>query len=122
MQPDSPGEIVFTIKEYLKEIRKTPLLTVDQEIELVRRISKGDEFARIKLFEANRRIVVAIGKKYIIRDLRSFADIIEVGNMGLIIAIEKYQSERGFKFSTYAAWWIKKTIEQAIAHPAGLTF
>ncbi len=103
------------IKYYLKEIRKTPLLTFDQEQELARRIAKGDQEARAKMIEANLRLVVAIGKKYINRGLQ-FSDIIEEGNLGLIRAVEKFQYERGFKFSTYASWWIKQSIERAIVN------
>jgi RNA polymerase nonessential primary-like sigma factor len=103
------------IKYYLKEIRKTPLLTFEQEQELAKRIEKGDLEARAKMIEANLRLVVAIGKKYINRGLQ-FSDIIEEGNLGLIRAVEKFQYERGFKFSTYASWWIKQSIERAIVN------
>ena len=103
------------IKYYLKEIRKTPLLTFEQEQELAKRIAKGDQESRAKMIEANLRLVVAIGKKYINRGLQ-FSDIIEEGNLGLIRAVEKFQYERGFKFSTYASWWIKQSIERAIVN------
>ncbi len=103
------------IKYYLKEIRKTPLLTFEQEQELAKRIAKGDAEARAKMIESNLRLVVAIGKKYINRGLQ-FSDIIEEGNLGLIRAVEKFQYERGFKFSTYASWWIKQSIERAIVN------
>jgi len=103
------------IKYYLKEIRKTPLLTFDQEQELAKKIEKGDQDARAKMIESNLRLVVAIGKKYINRGLQ-FSDIIEEGNLGLIRAVEKFQYERGFKFSTYASWWIKQSIERAIVN------
>lgn len=103
------------IKYYLKEIRKTPLLTFEQEQDLARRIEQGDHEARAKMIEANLRLVVAIGKKYINRGLQ-FSDIIEEGNLGLIRAVEKFQYERGFKFSTYASWWIKQSIERAIVN------
>ncbi|HUI66668.1 MAG TPA: sigma-70 family RNA polymerase sigma factor [Nitrospirota bacterium] len=103
------------IKYYLKEIRKTPLLTFEQEQELAKRIEQGDGEARAKMIEANLRLVVAIGKKYINRGLQ-FSDIIEEGNLGLIRAVEKFQYERGFKFSTYASWWIKQSIERAIVN------
>jgi len=103
------------IKYYLKEIRKTPLLTFEQEQALAKRIEKGDQEARAKMIEANLRLVVAIGKKYINRGLQ-FSDIIEEGNLGLIRAVEKFQYERGFKFSTYASWWIKQSIERAIVN------
>ena len=111
--PVHPDDKILEAIEYLKVIRKTPLLTDVQEQELVKRIVQGDQIARLNLFEANRRLVVAIGKKYINRGLRFF-DIIEAGNRGLIRAIDKYQLECGFKFSTYAAWWIKQTIERAV--------
>jgi RNA polymerase nonessential primary-like sigma factor len=103
------------IKYYLKEIRKTPLLTFEQEQELAKRIEQGDQEARAKMIEANLRLVVAIGKKYINRGLQ-FSDIIEEGNLGLIRAVEKFQYQRGFKFSTYASWWIKQSIERAIVN------
>ncbi len=103
------------IKYYLKEIRKTPLLTFEQEQELAKRITQGDQEARAKMIEANLRLVVAIGKKYINRGLQ-FSDIIEEGNLGLIRAVEKFQYQRGFKFSTYASWWIKQAIERAIVN------
>jgi RNA polymerase sigma factor RpoS len=103
------------IKYYLKEIRKTPLLTFEQEQELAKRIARGDADARARMIEANLRLVVAIGKKYINRGL-PFSDIIEEGNLGLIRAVEKFQYEKGFKFSTYASWWIKQAIERAIVN------
>ena len=105
--PASKG--LDAIKYYLKEIRKTPLLTFEQEQELAKKIEKGDQAARAKMIEANLRLVVAIGKKYINRGLQ-FSDIIEEGNLGLIRAVEKFQYQRGFKFSTYASWWIKAYI------------
>src|SRR5512143_2336608 len=103
------------IKYYLKEIRKTPLLTFEQEQDLAKKIEQGDQNARAKMIEANLRLVVAIGKKYINRGL-PFSDIIEEGNLGLIRAVEKFQYQRGFKFSTYASWWIKQSIERAIVN------
>jgi RNA polymerase sigma factor RpoS len=103
------------IKYYLKEIRRTPLLTFEQEQELARRIAEGDQESRQRMIEANLRLVVAIGKKYINRGL-PFSDIIEEGNLGLIRAVEKFQYQRGFKFSTYASWWIKQSIERAIVN------
>jgi RNA polymerase sigma factor RpoS len=112
---DSGQKGLDAIKYYLKEIRKTPLLTFEQEQELAKRIAKGDQEARAKMIEANLRLVVAIGKKYINRGLQ-FSDIIEEGNLGLIRAVEKFQYERGFKFSTYASWWIKQAIERAIVN------
>lgn len=103
------------IKYYLKEIRKTPLLTFEEEQELAKRIAQGDQEARSKMIEANLRLVVAIGKKYINRGM-PFSDIIEEGNLGLIRAVEKFQYQKGFKFSTYASWWIKQAIERAIVN------
>jgi RNA polymerase nonessential primary-like sigma factor len=111
--PASKG--LDAIKYYLKEIRKTPLLTFEQEQGLAKKIEKGDQDARAKMIEANLRLVVAIGKKYINRGLQ-FSDIIEEGNLGLIRAVEKFQYQRGFKFSTYASWWIKQAIERAIVN------
>src|SRR3989337_648545 len=103
------------IKYYLKEIRKTPLLTFEQEQSLAKKIAQGDQDARAGMIEANLRLVVAIGKKYINRGLQ-FSDIIEEGNLGLIRAVEKFQYQKGFKFSTYASWWIKQAIEPAIVN------
>jgi RNA polymerase sigma factor RpoS len=103
------------IKYYLKEIRKTPLLTFEQEQAIAKKIEQGDQEARARMIEANLRLVVAIGKKYINRGL-PFSDIIEEGNLGLIRAVEKFQYQRGFKFSTYASWWIKQSIERAIVN------
>ncbi len=105
------------IKYYLKEIRKIPLLTFEQEQELGKRTAQGDSEARARMIESNLRLVIAIGKKYINRGL-PFSDIIEEGNLGLIRAVEKFQYERGFKFSTYASWWIKQAIERAIVNQA----
>ncbi len=112
---ESPQKGLDAIKYYLKEIRKTPLLTFEEEQELAKRIAQGDEEARAKMIEANLRLVVAIGKKYINRGL-PFPDIIEEGNLGLIRAVEKFQYQKGFKFSTYASWWIKQAIERAIVN------
>lgn len=111
----SPQRGLDAIKYYLKEIRKTPLLTFEQEQELAKRIAQGDQDARAGMIEANLRLVVAIGKKYINRGLQ-FSDIIEEGNLGLIRAVEKFQYQKGFKFSTYASWWIKQAIERAIVN------
>lgn len=101
------------LKFYLKEIRKYPLLTFQEERELGRRVRKGDPNAKARMIESNLRLVIAMGKRYINRGL-PFSDIIEEGNLGLIRAVEKFQPEKGFKFSTYAAWWIKQAIERAI--------
>ncbi|MGB9883043.1 MAG: RNA polymerase sigma factor RpoD [Microgenomates group bacterium] len=108
------GESLDPIKMYLKEIGKTPLLTFDEEIELAKRYEKGDEKAKEKLIKANLRLVVSIAKKYLGRRL-SFLDLIQEGNKGLIRGVEKYDWRRGFKFSTYATWWIRQAITRAIA-------
>jgi RNA polymerase primary sigma factor/RNA polymerase nonessential primary-like sigma factor len=98
---------------YLKEISKKPRLTFEEEQELGKRMAAGDQEAREKMIEANLKLVVAMGKHYINRGLQ-FEDIIEEGNLGLIRAVEKFQYQRGFKFSTYASWWIRQAIERAI--------
>jgi RNA polymerase sigma factor (sigma-70 family) len=101
------------IKMYMQEIRSTPLLTAKQEQELGRRIARGDGDARRQMIEANLRLVIAIGKRYVNRGL-SFSDIIQEGNMGLMRAVEKFDPDRGFRFSTYATWWIRQFIERGI--------
>ncbi|MCK9419973.1 MAG: sigma-70 family RNA polymerase sigma factor [Nitrospirae bacterium] len=103
------------IKIYLKEIRKTPLLSFAEEQALAKRIEKGDAGAREHMIEANLRLVVSIGKRYINRGL-PFSDVIEEGNIGLIRAVEKFEYKRGFRFSTYATWWIRQAIDRAIAN------
>lgn len=103
------------VKFYFKEIRKMPLLNFEQEQELGKRIAKGDDEARARMIESNLRLVVAIGKKYINRGL-PFSNVLEEGNIGLIRAVEKFDYKRGFKFSTYASWWIRQSIERAIAN------
>jgi RNA polymerase primary sigma factor len=102
-----------TLKHYLKEIRNYGLLTFEQEQELGRRVHRGDKNAKARMIESNLRLVVAMGKKYINRGL-PFPDLIEEGNLGLIRAVEKFRPEKGFRFSTYASWWIKQAIERAI--------
>ena len=109
--PGSPDGI----KHYLQEIRKTPLLTFEQEQKLAKTAGQGDEEARARMIEANLRLVIVIGKRYINRGL-PFSDIIAEGNIGLIRAVEKFQYQRGFRFSTYAWWWIKQSIERAIVN------
>jgi RNA polymerase primary sigma factor len=99
---------------YLKEIGSYPLLSLSDEIELSRRIEQGDESARQQLAESNLRLVVSIAKRYIGRGL-SFLDLIQEGNLGLIKAVEKYDYTKGFKFSTYATWWIRQAITRSIA-------
>jgi len=110
-----PDESRDAIKMYLKEIRVANLLNFEEEQELAKRIAKGDEEARAKMIEANLRLVVNIGKRYISRGL-PFSDIIEEGNIGLIKAVEKFKPEKGFRFSTYASWWIKQSIERALVN------
>ncbi len=106
-----------SIRLYLCEIGKVSLLTAKEEVELARRIEKGDQSAKSKLAEANLRLVVSIAKKYIGRGL-SFLDLIQEGNIGLFRAVEKFDPNRGFKFSTYATWWIRQAITRAIADQA----
>lgn len=108
------GESLDPIKMYLKEIGKTPLLSFDEEIELAKKYEKGNLKAREKLIKANLRLVVSIAKKYLGRRL-SFLDLIQEGNRGLIRGVEKYDWRRGYKFSTYATWWIRQAITRAIA-------
>jgi RNA polymerase sigma factor (sigma-70 family) len=109
-----PPETMDAIKSYLKEIRKSVLLTFAQEQDLGKRIQEqGDEDARRQMIESNLRLVVSMSKRYINRGL-PFSDIIEEGNIGLIRAVEKFDYKRGFKFSTYASWWIRQAIERAI--------
>ena len=108
------GESLDPIKMYLKEIGKTPLLTFEEEIKLAKRYEKGDLKAKEKLIKANLRLVVSIAKKYLGRRL-SFLDLIQEGNRGLIRGVEKYDWRRGYKFSTYATWWIRQAITRAIA-------
>lgn len=106
-----------SIRMYLCEIGKVKLLTAKDEVELAKRIRRGDQTAKQKLAEANLRLVVSIAKKYIGRGL-SFLDLIQEGNIGLFRAVEKFDPDRGFKFSTYATWWIRQAITRAIADQA----
>jgi RNA polymerase primary sigma factor len=108
------GESLDPIKKYLKEIGRTSLLTFEQEVELAKKYENGDMKAKDKLIKANLRLVVSIAKKYLGRRL-SFLDLIQEGNRGLIRGVEKYDWRRGFKFSTYATWWIRQAITRAIA-------
>ena len=105
------------VKVYLKEIGRVPLLSPDEEVELARRIMDGDESAKQRLSEANLRLVVSIAKRYVGRGM-SFLDLIQEGNLGLIKAVEKFDYTKGFKFSTYATWWIRQAITRAIADQA----
>lgn len=106
-----------SIRMYLKEIGKIPLLSTEEEIELAKRMEKGDEEARKKLAEANLRLVVSIAKRYAGRGMQ-FLDLIQEGNLGLIKAVEKFDYRKGYKFSTYATWWIRQAITRAIADQA----
>ncbi len=105
------------VKVYLKEIGRVPLLTPEEEIDLAIRISNGDEAAKKRLSEANLRLVVSIAKRYLGRGMQ-FLDLIQEGNLGLIKAVEKFDYTKGFKFSTYATWWIRQAITRAIADQA----
>ncbi|MBI2051828.1 RNA polymerase sigma factor RpoD [Candidatus Roizmanbacteria bacterium] len=108
------GESLDPIKKYLKEIGKTPLLTFEEEVDLAKRYEKNDLLAKERLIKSNLRLVVSIAKKYLGRRL-SFLDLIQEGNKGLIRGVEKYDWRRGYKFSTYATWWIRQAITRAIA-------
>ena len=105
------------VRMYLREIGRIPLLTYDQELELAKKVLEGDEEAKQKLAESNLRLVVSIAKKYVGRGML-FLDLIQEGNMGLIKAVEKFDYTKGFKFSTYATWWIRQAITRAIADQA----
>ena len=105
------------VRMYLKEIGKVPLLSAEEEIELALRMEDGDEEAKKKLAEANLRLVVSIAKRYVGRGML-FLDLIQEGNLGLIKAVEKFDYRKGFKFSTYATWWIRQAITRAIADQA----
>ena len=105
------------VRMYLREIGRIPLLTFDEELDLAKKVLKGDEDAKQKLAESNLRLVVSIAKKYVGRGML-FLDLIQEGNMGLIKAVEKFDYTKGFKFSTYATWWIRQAITRAIADQA----
>ena len=105
------------VRMYLKEIGKVPLLSAEEEIELAKRMAEGDEDAKKRLAEANLRRVVSIAKRYVGRGML-FLDLIQEGNLGLIKAVEKFDYQKGFKFSTYATWWIRQAITRAIADQA----
>jgi RNA polymerase primary sigma factor len=106
-----------SLRLYLREIGKVPLLTADQEVSLAKRIERGDEAAKQHMIEANLRLVVSIAKGYLGRGL-SFLDLIQEGSLGLIRAVEKFDYRKGFKFSTYATWWIRQAVTRAIADKA----
>ena len=114
--PDGVG-IEDPVRMYLKEIGKVPLLSADEEIELAKRMEVGDEDAKKRLAEANLRLVVSIAKRYVGRGML-FLDLIQEGNLGLIKAVEKFDYRKGYKFSTYATWWIRQAITRAIADQA----
>ena len=105
------------VRMYLKEIGKVPLLTADEEIDIAQRMEQGDEVAKKKLTEANLRLVVSIAKRYVGRGML-FLDLIQEGNLGLIKAVDKFDYRKGYKFSTYATWWIRQAITRAIADQA----
>lgn len=104
-----------SLPRYLREIRRTPLLSFEDEQELAKKIVAGDEEARQRMIEANLRLVVKIGRRYLNRGM-DLSDIIEEGNLGLIRAVEKFKYEKGFKFNTYAFWWIRQAIERALVN------
>lgn len=106
-----------SVKSFLKDIGKIPLLSAEEEIKLAERMRNGDETAKNRLIEANLRLVVSIAKKYVRRGMQ-FLDLIQEGNMGLIKAVEKFDYTKGFKFSTYATWWVRQAITRAIADQA----
>ncbi len=111
-----PGGISDSVQMYLWEIGKTPLISASKEVELAKRIEKGDKLAKKELTEANLRLVVSIAKKYVGRSHGlSFLDLIQEGNIGLFRAVEKFDYRRGYKFSTYATWWIRQSITRSIA-------
>ncbi len=106
------------VKMYLKDIGKVPLLSSDEEIELAKKMMEGDPVAKAKLSESNLRLVVSIAKRYVSRSNMQFLDLIQEGNIGLLKAVEKFDHTKGFRFSTYATWWIRQSITRAIADQA----
>jgi RNA polymerase primary sigma factor len=111
------GSVTDPVRQYLRDIGKVPLLNAEQEIDLAKRVEAGEKAAKDKLISANLRLVVSIAKKYVGRGM-SLLDLIEEGNIGLMRAVEKYDWRRGYKFSTYATWWIRQAITRAIADQA----
>lgn len=103
------------VKMYLKDIGKVPLLTNEEEKEIAKRVMQGEEYAKKQLCEANLRLVVSVAKKYVGKTSMSFLDLIQEGNMGLLRAVDKFDYTKGFKFSTYATWWIRQAITRAMA-------
>ena len=118
-QRESQTEGLDTVKSYLRDIRKSTLLTFEQEQALGKRVLAGDVSARDQMIEANLRLVISIGKRYMNRGF-PFSDIVEEGNLGLIKAVEKFNYKRGFRFSTYGSWWIRQFIERAIINQGKL--
>ncbi len=116
---ESASNGLDTVKSYLREIRSSTLLTFEDEQMLGKRVMEGDEAARERMIEANLRLVISIGKRYMNRGF-PFSDIVEEGNLGLIKAVEKFNYKRGFRFSTYASWWIRQFIERAIINQGKL--
>lgn len=106
------------VKMYLKDIGKVPLLTAEEEVEYAKRMEDGDDEAKARLCEANLRLVVSIAKRYVVRTSMQFLDLIQEGNLGLLKAVEKFDHTKGFRFSTYATWWIRQSITRAIADQA----
>ncbi|MEP7058252.1 MAG: RNA polymerase sigma factor RpoS [Caldimonas sp.] len=117
--PAGESEVGNTLQTYLREIRKAPLFTPQQEFDIATRARQGDFKARQMMIEHNLRLVVSIAKNYVGRGL-PMTDLIEEGNLGLMHAIEKFEPERGFRFSTYSSWWIRQHIERSIMHQARL--
>ncbi|MBN2508752.1 MAG: sigma-70 family RNA polymerase sigma factor [Spirochaetales bacterium] len=115
MKQKKPNTSEDALKAYFQQIKSTPLLTFDEELELSRKIMKGDEHARQRLIEANLRLVVKIAKAYVSPEV-SFLDIVQEGNLGLIKAAGKYDYHKNVRFSTYAAWWIKQSIVRALSN------
>src|SRR6185295_7814834 len=113
------GEVGNTLQTYLREIRRAPLLTPQEEFDTATRARGGDFKARQAMIEHNLRLVVSIAKNYLGRGL-PMTDLIEEGNLGLMHSIGKFEPERGFRFSTYASWWVRQSIERAIMHQARL--
>ena len=113
------AEGLDTLKSYLREVRRSTLLTFKEEQQLGKRVMAGDEHARQHMIESNLRLVISIGKRYMHRGF-PFSDIVEEGNLGLIKAVEKFNYKRGFRFSTYASWWIRQYIERAIINQGKL--
>jgi RNA polymerase primary sigma factor/RNA polymerase nonessential primary-like sigma factor len=118
-QDSNRSEGLDTLKSYLREVRRSTLLTFKQEQQLGKRVMAGDERARQQMIESNLRLVISIGKRYMHRGF-PFSDIVEEGNLGLIKAVEKFNYKRGFRFSTYASWWIRQYIERAIINQGKL--